>query len=137
MADDIDDHPGVNEGRTLRIIVLECIGVVMLALGFVGIFLPILPTTPFVLAAAFCFSANPVMYERIRNSRYFGEYIRAYREGTGISMGTHIVGIVIVWAVMAVSIVFLIHEDWIRILLVAIGVVITIHLLTITRVRSV
>ena len=103
--------------------VMEAAGALLLAIGFVGIFLPILPTTPFVLAAAFCFSANPKMYAKIRDSPYFGEYLRAYKEG------------VMVWVVMAVSVVLL-DTAWLRALLLIVGAVVTVHLLTVGRARG-
>ena len=119
-------------GRSLRTALLETLGAVMLALAFIGIFMPVLPTTPFVLAAAFCFSANPRMYARIRDSPYFGEYLRSYKEGTPISRSTRAKGIALTWVVLAVSIALL-QENWIRTLLAVIGVCVTIHLLLIGR----
>ena len=56
-------------------------GLASLALGFVGIFLPLLPTTPFVLLAAFCFArGNPAWEARLLNDPRFGPSIRAWRE---------------------------------------------------------
>ncbi|MCB1960471.1 MAG: YbaN family protein [Rhodocyclaceae bacterium] len=56
-------------------------GLVALALGFIGIFLPLLPTTPFVLLAAFCFArGNPAWEARLLADPRFGPSIRAWRE---------------------------------------------------------
>ena len=123
--------PG-QDGKRLRTRLLEALGAVLLALGFVGVFLPVLPTTPFVLAAAFCFASNPVMYARIRDSPYFGEYFRAYKEGGTVSRRTRARAIAMVWAVMAVSIVLL-EATWLRVLLLTICALVTVHLLTIGR----
>lgn len=120
-------------GTKTRTIVLECIGAVLLGLGAVGVFLPVIPTTPFVLAAAFCFSANPAMYNRIVNSPFFGEYIRAYREGKGIETKTRIKSIAFLWAVLVITMLFFMTEDWHRILLSIVGICVTVHLLTICR----
>ena len=103
-----------------------------MVLGVIGIFLPVLPTTPFVLAAAFCFASNPVMYARIRDSPYFGEYFRAYKEGGTVSRRTRVKAIAMVWIVMVVSIVLL-DIPWLRLLLLIICAVVTLHLLTIGR----
>ena len=115
--------------------VMEAAGALLLAIGFVGIFLPILPTTPFVLAAAFCFSANPKMYAKIRDSPYFGEYLRAYKEGGTVSARSRAKAIVMVWVVMAVSVVLL-DTAWLRALLLIVGAVVTVHLLTVGRARG-
>ena len=123
----------VDSGRRVRTIVLEFIGAILLGLGVLGVFLPIIPTTPFVLAAAFCFSANPVMYNRIVNSPFFGEYIRAYREGKGIKTKTRIKSIAFLWAVLIITMLFFMTEDWHRILLSIVGICVTVHLLTICR----
>ena len=127
----MESFPGDGKKR-LRTRLLEALGAVLLALGFVGIFLPVLPTTPFVLAAAFCFASNPVMYAKIRDSPYFGEYFRAYREGGTVSRRTRAKAVAMVWIVMAVSIVLL-DITWLRLLLLVICAVVTLHLLTIGR----
>lgn len=125
------DDPGQGRKR-LRTRLLEALGAVLLAFGFIGVFLPVLPTTPFILAAAFCFASNPAMYARIRDSPYFGEYFRAYKEGGTISRRTRAKAVAMVWIVMAVSIVLL-DIPWLRLLLLAICAVVTLHLLTIGR----
>lgn len=121
-------------GKRFRTRALEALGVVLLALGFVGVFLPVLPTTPFVLAAAFCFASNPTMYAKIRDSPYFGEYFRAYKEGGTISRRTRVKALTMVWVVMAVSIVLL-DEIWLRIILLVICIAVTLHLLTLGRMK--
>ena len=56
-------------------------GLLSLLLGFIGIFLPLLPTTPFILLAAFCFSNGSPRWERwLLEHRYFGRYVREWRE---------------------------------------------------------
>lgn len=122
----------MDRGVTLRTRAMEALGAVLLALGFLGVFLPILPTTPFVIAAAFCFSANPRMYAKIRDSPYFGEYLKAYKEGGTISRRTRVRAIAMLWVVMAVS-VTLLDALWLRAMLLIVCAVVTIHLLTIGR----
>lgn len=123
----------INSARSVRTIILECIGAVLLGLGAVGVFLPIIPTTPFVLAAALCFSANPAVYNRIVKSPFFGEYIRAYKEGRGIKTETRLISIAFLWVVLLITILFFMTEDWHRILLSVVGICVTIHLLTVCR----
>jgi uncharacterized membrane protein YbaN (DUF454 family) len=104
-------------------------GFACLGLGAVGIALPIMPTTPFVICAAVCFSASsPSLYGRLAKMRYFGEYIRNYREGTGISRGARLAGLIMLWAMLAFSAVF-VQSTEIRILLACIGAAVSVHLL--------
>jgi uncharacterized membrane protein YbaN (DUF454 family) len=114
-----------------RRILLNVFGFLAIGLGAVGVFLPLLPTTPFVLLAAGCFaSANPRMYNWLVKSKYFGEYIRNYREKTGISMQTRVRGIIFLWAALVLSALIFRHiHGWIILAVVGIGV--SIHLLTI------
>ena len=63
-----------------------CLGYASLALGIVGIFLPILPTTPFVLLAAWCFSrSNPVLAERLYSHPRFGPLLIVWRDQRAIT----------------------------------------------------
>jgi uncharacterized membrane protein YbaN (DUF454 family) len=68
-----------------RTVYLVC-GFVALALGGLGAFLPLLPTVPFVLLAAFCFArSNPELERRLLEHPHFGAHIRDWREKGAIS----------------------------------------------------
>src|SRR5690625_7984724 len=67
-------------GIRLRRSLLYITGCVSLLLGFIGVFLPLLPTTPFLLLASACFlRSSPKAAEWMLNNRYFGEYVRDFR----------------------------------------------------------
>ena len=67
-------------------IILISVGSLSVLLGILGIFLPLLPTTPFLLLAALCYSrSSERFYQWLVTNRWFGEYIRNYREGRGIT----------------------------------------------------
>jgi uncharacterized membrane protein YbaN (DUF454 family) len=79
-------------------------GLVCLGLGLVGIVLPILPTTPFLLAAAACFCKSSTrMYNWLLGNKWFGEYIKNYKEGRGIPLKTKITSLAVLWVTIGVS----------------------------------
>jgi uncharacterized membrane protein YbaN (DUF454 family) len=111
-------------------------GSLCLVLGAIGIFFPILPTTPFVLLAAGCFSAYPAVYSRIRRIRFFREYLDAYKSGTRIKTSVRVWSIVLLWAALILSMI-LGNKLIMFIILPIVGVAVTIHLLTIGRGKKV
>lgn len=87
-ADDVIGgfRSGSGEGGRLFRLVYASVGVLALGLGIVGVFLPLLPTVPFVLLAAFCFARSNRRWERrLVEHRLFGPHIRAWRESGAIS----------------------------------------------------
>jgi len=93
-------------------------GTISLMLGIIGIFIPVLPTTPFVLLSAGLFvRSSPVLYDRILNSRITSKYMtRTAGRRAGIS------ALVIMWSMILVTVVFASNATWLRILLIALGV---------------
>ena len=90
-------------GRVKKTLLIVA-GVVSLALGGIGVFLPLLPTTPFVLLAAGCFAgSSPAMHRWLCRSRFFGEYIENYRNDRGVSRPVKIRALVFLGAGLAVS----------------------------------
>jgi uncharacterized membrane protein YbaN (DUF454 family) len=113
----------------MKKILLLIAGCVSLALGTLGIFLPLLPTTPLVLLAGICFSASsPKMYCFIRKSKFFGPYIENYRNKTGVPINVKITSIVSMWLLLAASAFFL-EKTWAYIVFPIIGTAVTIHIL--------
>lgn len=112
-------------------VLLIAVGFLMLALGAVGAFLPVLPTTPFVLAAAACFgSASPELYRKLAATRFFGPFIENYRTGAGVPKRTKTVALISLWALLILSMI-LSRKLWVTALLTLIGAGVTIHLLLI------
>jgi uncharacterized membrane protein YbaN (DUF454 family) len=86
-------------------------GLVCVGLGAIGIVLPILPTTPFLLAAAACFCKSSTrLYNWLINNKWFGEYIRNYKEGKGIPMKTKIITLTVLWVTIGVSTIFILSH---------------------------
>jgi len=107
------------------------IGFISLGLGAVGVILPVLPTTPFVLLAALCFSAsNKKYYDWLRQNRVFGPYIENYHTKQGIRIRHKIASIVFLWTGLTISM-FIVKTVYIYAILGIVGVCVTIHLLLI------
>lgn len=114
----------------VRKALLVAIGVLAVGLGTVGVFVPLLPTTPFLLLAAACFirSSNRLYVWLIRH-RWFGSYIRNYREHRAITLTTKIAMLTLLWGAIGYAAVFVVPVWWVRALLGVIVVGVTIHLL--------
>lgn len=107
------------------------LGSVSLCLGVVGIFLPLLPTTPFLLlAAALYFRSSPRLYQWLINQKYLGPYIRNFREYNAIPLQAKIISISLIWITMLYCIFFLIPNIWIKIIFLLIASGTTYYILS-------
>ncbi len=107
---------------------LLLLGGIALFLGGIGFFLPVWPTTPFVVLAAGCFaSSSQRMYERLIRSKYFGEFIRNYREHTGVSKKSKRNAIIYLWIMLVLSAI-IINNPWMYLVLGIIGIGVTLHI---------
>ena len=120
--------PDSKECGRIKKTLLIVAGVVSLALGGIGVFLPLLPTTPFVLLAAGCFAgSSPAMHRWLCRSRFFGEYIENYRTNAGVSKSVKIRAILFLWAGLGLS-AAAVHKPLVRIILAVVGVCVSTHL---------
>lgn len=98
-------------------------GVVATALGIVGLVLPVLPTTPFLLVAAACFArASPKLDRMLSESATFGPMIREWRTYRSIPWRVKLFAIGLMSAMIAVSATWFVRPWWAKALLVAVGV---------------
>lgn len=105
-------------------------GAVFLALGAIGVPLPVLPTTPFLLLAAACFlRGSPRMYGWMMSNRLFGRQLAAYRAGQGVPARTKAMAVTLLWIGIGVSIALVVPGTAWRLLLAAIGAAVTLHIL--------
>ena len=120
----------------IRKIVLIFTGTVFVALGVLGIFLPLLPTTVFLLLAAFCFSRSSERFHNwLVDNRLTGAYIKNYQSGRGISPKQKASTLVFLWVSIGVSIWLLSAGFWVTLLLLAVAVGVTTHILWIKTYR--
>jgi uncharacterized membrane protein YbaN (DUF454 family) len=108
------------------------LGLFFTAIGLVGIFIPILPTTPFLLAAEFFFARSSERFRKwLFTNRYFGPYLENYKSGRGMSLRDKAITISLLWLTIGASIVLFIDIVWIKILLALIAIGVTTHLIQI------
>ena len=113
-------------GKTIWIIA----GSFVLGLAILGMFLPLLPTVPFLLLAASCYlKGSPSLYHWLISHPYLGKIIREYREDKTIPFKTKVYAILLLWGSISVSI-FMMSILWVRILLLLVAIGVTIHILS-------
>jgi len=91
--------------------------------------MPLLPTTPFLLLAATCYiRGSESLYNWLINHRIFGTYIKNYRDGRGISLKLKVGLIILIWISIPLSVIFMIENFFIRGLLIAIAIIVSIFI---------
>ena len=125
----------MNSSRLVRIL-LRVAGTLSVGLAILGIFLPLLPTTPFLLLAAVCYAKSSTkLYNRLLNNKYLGSYIRNYREGKGISLKVKIMSISLLILTIGYTSIFVIHIWLVRVILFFILIGVSIHILSFPTLR--
>jgi len=120
-----------------RRVLLITAGFIALGFGTVGIVIPVLPTTPFVLLAATCFAnSSPKFYTWLRRNRLFGPFIDHYRNGTGVPTTQKVITLSVLWTGLLISAV-LVDRGFVRAILAAVGVAVTWHVLSLRPRRQV
>lgn len=119
-------------------------GTICVVLGAIGIVLPILPTTPFLLAAAACYyKSSPRMHRWLLNNKMFGEYIRNYTEGKGLTKKTKIIALTVLWVTIGFSTVFMLNQLLpatlvlqMQIIMVIVAIAVSAHILRLPTFRK-
>lgn len=112
-------------------------GTFFVGLGVVGIFLPVLPTTPFLLLAAACYArSSRRFYCWLLNNRWFGVYIKNYRQKKGMPLKVKLLTVALLWLTIGVSVIFAVQSLTLRIILILIAIGVSIHVLSIKTLRQ-
>ena len=107
---------------------LITIGTICVGIGLIGIFIPLLPTTPFLLLAAACYlRSSPRFHSWLMNNRFFGTYIRNYTEGRGIQLKVKLFTIAFLWATIGISI-WAVANLIVIVILLIVAVGVTLHI---------
>ncbi|NQT59217.1 MAG: YbaN family protein [Bacteroidetes bacterium] len=112
-------------------------GTLSVVIGLIGVFLPVLPTTPFLLLAAVCYAkSSSSFYNWLLNNQLFGKYIKDYREKSGIPLKVKVFALSFLWITILLSAFVIVQNVYISILLILIAIGVTIHLLAIHTLKD-
>lgn len=120
----------------LRKPLFVAVGSVSLALGIAGIFLPLLPTTPFLLLASACYlRGSERMHRWLLGHGRLGAYIRQFEEGKGIPRRAKAVAIALLWVSIAHAVYMVAEATALRVFLVLLACGVTAYLLRLPTLR--
>lgn len=122
----------------MRKIVFVVIGIVSVVLGIVGIFIPGLPTTPFLLLSSWLFyKSSKRMHDALHRSKWLGEYIRRYESGEGVSLRSKLFSVGCMWTMIGISAFCAFENLHMRLLLAGLGLIGTVSLFVLVPTRKV
>ena len=111
-------------------------GTITLILGIIGIFLPILPTTPFLLISAAAYAkSSSKFYHWLLHNKVLGSYIRNYKEGLGMPIKVKIFTLSFLWIMIIIAL-LIVQILWVQIVLVLIALAVSIHVILIRPKKS-
>ena len=114
--------------HTVRLL-LWLLGAISLALGLIGLFLPVLPTTPFMLLAAACFArSSPRFHRWLLGHRTFGPIVSEWERHRAIPWRAKLWAIGLMSTTLGASIVFFVKNPWVQGGLAAMGVALAVWL---------
>ncbi|MHB8105158.1 MAG: YbaN family protein [Dehalococcoidales bacterium] len=112
-------------------------GTIALVIGVIGIIIPVLPTTPFLLLAAICYMrGSQRLYNALLCNRFMGSYVRNYLEGRGMSLKMRIWTISLLWVAIVCTAALATDSLIIRIILAVVLIGVTIHIFLIKTVKN-
>jgi len=98
------------------------LGSIFVAIGYIGIFVPGLPTTIFLILAAGCYiRSSKRLYNWLIHNKLFGQYIRDYYEGKGMPLKAKVSAISMIIIFCGFAIIFAIKPTWLDILVTLVG----------------
>ncbi|MGJ8686911.1 MAG: YbaN family protein [Spongiibacteraceae bacterium] len=108
---------------------LFAIGWLSFVAGMIGLLLPVIPTSPFLILSAACFlRSSPRFYQWLTEHRWFGVYIRYYMDGEGIPRRVKILIITILWIMMLSSALLIVTIRWLSVLMLVIAAMVSIYI---------
>ncbi|NLZ93252.1 MAG: DUF454 domain-containing protein [Firmicutes bacterium] len=118
-------------------IMLILIGSLAVLLAVIGIFVPLLPTTPFLILATGCYlRSSEKLYAWLLNHKWCGAYIKNYCEKKGVPLKTKIIAISVLWISIVSSVIFFTSLLFVRLMLLLIAAGVTMHLLSLKTLQE-
>jgi len=118
----------------LRRRLLFVAGMLSLGLGLLGIVVPILPTTPFLILAAVCFGrSSDRCYRWLVSNRLFGRYLLDYLQGRGVTWKARIPVLAVLWLVIGLTAVLIVEHIALRTALFVVAAAVTVHVALLRR----
>ncbi|WP_273225536.1 YbaN family protein [Geosporobacter ferrireducens] len=112
-------------------ILLMVIGSISLGLGMIGVVLPVLPTTPFLLISLACYMrSSRKLYDFVLSNKYLGPYVKDYVDGKGIPIKAKKRAIFLIWITIGFSVLFVIDKIFLRLMLLTIASIVSIYIWT-------
>lgn len=112
-------------------------GTAFVILGVIGIFVPLMPSTIFLLIGASCYArGSQRFYTWLMNNRWLGGMISDYREGRGIPLRQKLLTMIILWMTIGSSAYFFIENGWVKMLLICIAAGVSLHLIILKTRKS-
>lgn len=116
---------------------LIVLGTFFAGLGLIGVFLPLLPTTPFLLLAAACYAkGSRKCHTWFLNNRWFGKYVAGYLKRRGLPQRTKVLLIFLLWLTIGYSTVFLVPQIALKLVMIAVATGVSWHILTLKTLQS-
>jgi hypothetical protein len=113
------------------------LGTLFVIIGFIGIFLPVLPTTPFLLLAAILYArSSKKFYHWLLNNKIFRKYVTNYKEKRGITIKSKIITLSLLWITISISALIFVSNIFMKAGLFLIAIMVTIHILWIKTLKS-
>ncbi|MBT9144705.1 MAG: Inner membrane protein YbaN [candidate division WS2 bacterium] len=132
-----DSRPRKQKINSLFKILLIIAGTISLLLGIIGIFIPLLPTTPLLLLSAWCYlRSSEKLYLWLMQNRIFGRYILNYQEGKGAPLYFKTFTLIILWGTIIYTAFFVLNHSLLRWLLLIIAISVTVHIYLIPTSRD-
>lgn len=115
----------------MKKVLLKIIGTISLGLGIIGIVLPILPTTPFLLLSLTCYAkSSDRLYNFVLSNKYLAPYVEGFISDSGIPVKIKIKAISMIWIAIGSTVLFFINKIYLRLMLLMIASVVSLYIWT-------